>query len=240
MEDVGAVMPHERLIVFLKQYAVAGIHERLTVRLYRMPPQHPRHLLGHIRVEAGMYHVRMIPTEGAIFKAGARQILALGDLAAALEVLPLLALENGKLTQIVDEGCRQKLPVGDASVFHALQHLQCMRELATREHQDIRGINNLGLKLKQSLHSNFAKDRLFIFPFERDHIDLRLQPRALLNGEGLLLELIDSFDFVDAPDVIEATRGEASDVPDVIQTALVELALDKLLNRAGQSPGHVL
>jgi hypothetical protein len=50
MEDEGAIMSHERLVVFLKQRAVAGIHERLTVRLYRMSPQHSRHVLGQIWV----------------------------------------------------------------------------------------------------------------------------------------------------------------------------------------------
>jgi hypothetical protein len=106
MENESAIMPHEGLVVFLKQRAVASIHERLTVRLDRMPLQHPRHVLGHIRVETGIDHARVILIESAIFKAGARHILALGDLTAALEVFPFLALETGKLTQIVNEGCR--------------------------------------------------------------------------------------------------------------------------------------
>jgi hypothetical protein len=38
-----------------------------------------------------------------------------------------------------------------------------MRELAAGEHKEIRGIDDLGLKLKQSFHCNFAKDLLFIF-----------------------------------------------------------------------------
>jgi hypothetical protein len=127
-----------------------------------MPLQEPRHILGHIRVEAGMDHVRMIPNERAIFKAGPRHILTQGDLAAALDVLPLLTLENGKLAQIVDEDCRQKFPVGDAGLFHALQDLQSMRELAAGENIDIGGIDDLGLKLEQSFNCNFAEDRLLI------------------------------------------------------------------------------
>src|ERR1700747_1439472 len=122
----------------------------------------------------------------------------------------------------MDEGCRQKFPVGDASLFHVLQHLQSMRELAAGEHKEIRGIDDLGLKLKQSFHCNFAENRLLIFPLERDHILLRLQPRALLNGEGPLLELIDRCDFADTPDVIKATLVEASFVPDVIDAMLIE------------------
>ena len=114
MEDGDEVIPYERLVVFIKQRAVAGIHERLTVRLDRMPLQEPRHILRHIRVEAGMDRVRMIPNERAIFKAGPRHILTQGDLAAALDVLPLLTLENGKLAQIVDEDCRQPFPCSPA------------------------------------------------------------------------------------------------------------------------------
>jgi hypothetical protein len=68
---------------------------------------------------------------------------------------------------------------------------------------------------------------------------LRLKSRALLNGEGTLLEFIDSCDFADAPDVIEAMLIEAPAVPDVIQATLIELAFDKILNRACKPLGHV-
>ena len=78
-------------------------------------------------------------------QTGARLVLAHRELAATLEVLPLLVLEAGKLTQIVYEYCRQKFSIADASLFHAFQHLQSMRELAASEHQDIRGVDYLGL-----------------------------------------------------------------------------------------------
>ena len=54
--------------------------------------------------------------------------------------------------------------------FHALEHLQSTRELAAGEQKSIRGIDDLGLKLKQSFHFNFAEDQLLIFLFERDHV----------------------------------------------------------------------
>src|SRR5215469_1292183 len=112
-----------------------------------MPLQQPRHVLGHIWPKSGMDYVCMIPIEGAIFQARARYILPYRELAATLEVLPLLTRETGKLTQVVDEGRREKFPVSDASPFHALQHLQSVRELAAREQKNIRGIHDLRLKL---------------------------------------------------------------------------------------------
>src|SRR5215469_4343183 len=135
----------------------------------------------------------------------------------------------------MDEGCRQKLPIGDASLFHALQHLQCMRKLAAGEHKNICGIDDLGLKLKQSFHRNFAENRLLVFLFERTHLLLCLQPRALRYREGPLLEFVDSRDFANAPDVMEAARIEAPAVPDVVQAVLIELAPAKLLKRTRQS-----
>ena len=54
-------------------------------------------------------------------------------------------------------------PVGDASLFHALQLLQSIRELAAGEHKDVRGIDNSGLKLK---HVWVGMDHVRVIPIE--------------------------------------------------------------------------
>jgi hypothetical protein len=66
---------------------------------------------------------------------------------------------------------------------------------------------------------------------------LRLQPRSFRYGKGPFLELVYRRNFADAPDVIETTLIEAVAVPDVIVTMLVELALDKVLDRTRKLGG---
>src|SRR5712671_1492421 len=109
-----------------------------------------------------------------------------------------------------------------------------MRELTAGEQKDICGIDDLGLQLKQSFNCNFAEDRLLIFLFERDYILLRLHPRALLNGEGPQLEILDICDLAETPDIIETMLAEAITVPYVVKATLIELALDEILKRASE------
>src|ERR1700724_3166925 len=99
-----------------------------------------------------MDDVAMVPAQGAVCQAAARHVFPERYLAAALEILPALTLEDSKFPKVVNERRGKELLIGNSSPLHAFENLKGVSKLASAEKPDICGIDDLCEKFQQLLH----------------------------------------------------------------------------------------
>src|SRR3954452_16495449 len=77
-----------------------------------------------------MHDVGMVPGEGTVCEAAARHVTPERQLAAALDVFPILTLEDSEFPKVVNERCGKELLVGNSDLLHAFENLKGVGELA--------------------------------------------------------------------------------------------------------------